>query len=51
MTTHLPGANGHTYCGERAYPETVVVSVKDATCYYCRLRHLNWSIKVNRRAS
>lgn len=35
-TTHLEGKSGHTLCGERAYPNTVVDSVKDATCYYCK---------------
>jgi hypothetical protein len=34
-TTHLEGKSGHTLCGEKAYPDTIVGSVKDATCHYC----------------
>jgi hypothetical protein len=34
-TTHLQGKPGHTLCGERAYPDTIVDSPKDATCFYC----------------
>ena len=33
---HLEGKSGHTMCGEKAYPDTIVKSVKDATCYYCK---------------
>jgi hypothetical protein len=36
LTTHLEGKNGHTLCGEQADPDTVVKSVKDTTCYYCK---------------
>ena len=34
--THLEGKKGHTLCGERAYDDTLVESVKDASCHYCK---------------
>lgn len=34
-TTHLPGKPGKTLCGEHAYPDTIVDSVKDSDCFYC----------------
>lgn len=33
---HLPGKKGFTACGERAHDDTMVESVKDATCFYCK---------------
>lgn len=39
-TTHLVYPSGkaakYTFCGERAYADTAVESVKDATCFYCK---------------
>jgi len=35
-TTHLEGKSGFTACGERAHDDTLVESVKDATCHYCK---------------
>lgn len=36
-TTHLAAdKSGFTLCGERAYKDTLVDSVKDATCFYCK---------------
>ena len=36
-TTHLAAdKSGFTLCGERAYKDSVVDSVKDATCFYCK---------------
>jgi hypothetical protein len=35
-TTHLEGKKGFTLCGERAYDDTLVESVKDTTCHYCK---------------
>jgi len=36
-TKHLPGEDeDHTACGEQARKDTLVDSVKDATCYYCK---------------
>lgn len=35
-TTHLEGKSGYTACGERAHDDTLVESVKDATCHYCK---------------
>jgi len=34
--THLEGKKGHTLCGEKTYSDTLVDSVKDATCHYCK---------------
>jgi hypothetical protein len=34
-TTHLEGKSGHTLCGETSHQDTLVDSVKDATCHYC----------------
>jgi len=36
LTTHLEGKSGHTMCGEQSDPKTLVKSVKDASCYYCK---------------
>lgn len=36
LTSHLKGKSGHTLCGEKAYPDTIVDSVKDCSCYYCK---------------
>jgi hypothetical protein len=36
-TTHLAtDSSGFTLCGERAYRDTLVDSVRDATCHYCK---------------
>lgn len=35
-TKHLSGKSGRTLCGETAHADTIVDSVKDATCYYCK---------------
>lgn len=37
--THLENHNtpGFVRCGERVYDDMVVISVKDTTCYYCKL--------------
>lgn len=38
-TTHRadPKRPGFNMCGEKSYPDTTVDSIKDATCYYCKL--------------
>lgn len=35
-TTHLEGKKGFTMCGERAHADTLVESVKDTSCHYCK---------------
>lgn len=37
LTKHLAGKDGFTACGENSSADTLVDSVKDTTCYYCKL--------------
>lgn len=37
LTIHLLGKPGYTACGEQSQSGTIAKSVKDSTCYYCKL--------------